>query len=174
QLFTGGLSLELELRDDVNLVENFRYTDGDVRFDGIFPGPAPVTGEMFAAERGVAPSYTVLATGAPFDPTGFVQEHGHWVVDKEYEALQNDLRVTLVRDRHTFTVGLYLTDYEMADRWSLGNLLLMDANDRPNRLGLAGVTSPEGFTRYSTFNLIADYNATMTGLYFSDELQLTE
>src|SRR5690606_19343795 len=32
QLLTGGVNLELELGDDMNLVERFRYTDGEVRF----------------------------------------------------------------------------------------------------------------------------------------------
>ncbi|HEX6998413.1 MAG TPA: TonB-dependent receptor [Gammaproteobacteria bacterium] len=174
RLRTTGLTLDLDLNDTLNLVERFRYTDGDVRFDGIFPGPAPVTGAEFAAERGVAPAFSVARTGQPFAPTGLVQEHGHWVIDKQYEAVQNDVRLNFIRDRHDFTVGLYFADYEMADRWSLGNLLLMDAASRPNRLLLTGVTSPEGFTRYSTLNLIADYDATELGLYLADEWQLTE
>ncbi|MBN1238250.1 MAG: TonB-dependent receptor, partial [Gammaproteobacteria bacterium] len=156
------------------LVERFRYTDGDVRFDGIFPGPAPVTGAEFAAARGVAPELSVIATGAPLDPAALVQEHGHWVVDKQYEALQNDVRLNFLLGGHSFTVGLYTADYQMADRWSLGNQLLMDATNRPSRLLLPGVTSPEGFTRYSTFNLLADYDATQFGVYLSDEWQVTD
>ncbi|HEX7080559.1 MAG TPA: TonB-dependent receptor [Gammaproteobacteria bacterium] len=173
QLFTAGVELDLDLGDRLNLVERFRYTDGDVRFDGIFPGPAPVTDAEFAAAHGVAADFSVLRTGAPLEPGALVQEHGHWVIDKEYEALQNDVRLNLVRERHSFTAGLYLADYQMADRWSLGNLLLMDATSRPDRLLLTGVTSPEGFTRYSTLNLVADYDATQLGLYLSDEWQVT-
>src|SRR5690606_7649374 len=139
QLFTGGLELDWELNDGLNLYERFRYTDGDVRFDGIFPGPAPVTGAEFAAARNVAPDFTVARTGDPLDPSALVQEHGHWVVDKDYQALQNDVRLTFtVRDRHDVTVGLYYADFEMGDRWSLGNLLLMDVAHRPNRLLLTG------------------------------------
>ncbi len=175
QLFTGGLELDWELRDGLSLYERFRYTDGDVRFDGIFPGPAPMTGAEFAAARGVAPDFSVARTGDPLAPTALVQEHGHWVIDKEYEALQNDVRLTFtLRDRHDVTVGLYYADFEMADRWSLGNLLLMDVANRPNRLLLTGVTSPEGFTRYSNFNLIADYDATLLGLYVSNEWDVTD
>lgn len=175
ELFTGGLELDWELRDGLNLYERFRYTDGDVRFDGIFTGPPPVTGAEFAAARNVAPDFSVLRTGDPLDPTALVQEHGHWVIDKAYEALQNDVRLTFtVRDRHDVTVGLYYADFEMADRWSLGNLLLMDVQNRPNRLQLTGVTDPNGFTRYSTFNLIADYDATLLGLYVSNEWYVTD
>lgn len=174
QLFTGGIELDLELGDNLSLTERMRFTDGEVRFDGIFPGAAPVTGAEFAAERGVAPVYNVIATGAAYDPTGLVQEHGHWVVDKQYEAVQNDVQLTFALASHDFTVGLYAADYQMADRWSLGNPLLMDVLDQPNRLFLPGVTSPAGFTRYSTFNLVADYDATQYGLYLSDEWQVTD
>ncbi|HEY8521718.1 MAG TPA: TonB-dependent receptor, partial [Gammaproteobacteria bacterium] len=174
ELGTAGLSLDVDLTDTLNLVERFRYTDGDVRFDGIFPGPAPVAGVEFAAERGVAPIFRVARTGEPFAPSGLVQEHGHWVIDKEYEAMQNDVRLNFIRAQHSFTAGFYFADYEMADRWSLGNMLLMDAMSRPSRLLLAGVTSPEGFTSYSTLNLIADYDATQIGLYLSDEWQVTD
>src|SRR5690606_39686224 len=63
QLFTGGLELDWELRDGRNLSERFRYPAGDVRFDGIFTGPPPVTGAEFAAARGVAPDFSVARTG---------------------------------------------------------------------------------------------------------------
>lgn len=174
QLFTTGAELDWELTDGLNLTERFRYTDGDVRFDGIFPGPAPVTGAEFAAGRGVAADFSVLSTGGTYDPTALVQEHGHWVIDKDYQALQNDIQLTFGRGDHSFTAGLYFADYEMNDRWSLGNLLLMDVADQPNRLLLTGVTSPEGFTRYSTLNLIADYDATQFGVYLADEWQVTD
>jgi len=175
ELFTGGAELDWELRDGLNLYERFRYTDGDVRFDGIFTGPAPVTGAEFAAGRNVAPDFRVLRTGDPLDPSALVQEHGHWVIDKEFEALQNDVRLTFtVADRHDVTVGLYYADFEMADRWSLGNLLLMDVQNRPNRLLLTGATDPAGFTRYATLNLIADYDATLLGLYLSNEISVTD
>jgi outer membrane receptor protein involved in Fe transport len=62
----------------------------------------------------------------------------------------------------------------MADRWSLGNLLLMDINDQPNRLLLPGVTDSNGFTQYSFFNLLANYDAKTFALYFSDEWQVTD
>ncbi|MGB7213757.1 MAG: TonB-dependent receptor [Gammaproteobacteria bacterium] len=175
ELFTGGVELDWELRDGLNLFERFRYTDGDVRFDGIFTGPPPVTGAEYAAAHGVAPAFSVLRTGEPLDPSALVQEHGHWAINKDFKALQNDVRLTFtVRDRHDVTVGLYYADYEMGDRWSLGNQLLMDVQNRPNRLLLTGVTDPAGFARYSTFNLLADYDATLLGLYVSNEWYATD
>ena len=173
-LSTIGFALEWELNDSVYLDNKFRWTDGSVRFDGIFPGDAPVTGNAFAAARGVDPNFSVLTTGAAYDPNMLVQNHGHWVVNKEYGAWQNDLRLGFTLVQHDLTLGLYYADYDMSDRWSLGNLLLMDLNDRPNRLLLGGVTDPNGFTQYSFFNLLADYDASQWSLYLSDEWQVTD
>lgn len=174
QLATFGAKLNWDFNDTISIANLLRYTDGEVRFDGIFPGAAPVTGIEFAAANGVAPNYTVLDTGTPYAATELVQNHGHWVINKEYEALQNDLRLNFALGPHALTLGLYYADYSMADRWSLGNDLLMDASDRPQRLLLTGLTDPNGFTRYSNFNLIADYDATAFALYASDEWQITD
>jgi len=173
-LGTFGAKLDWELSERVSLANLLRYTDGEVRFDGIFPGADPVTGTEFAAAAGVAPNYTVLATGAPFAATDLVQNHGHWAVEKNYRALQDDLRINFSVDAHQLTGGVYYADYSMADRWSLGNLLLMDVSDQPRRLALPGVTDPRGFTQYSFFNLIADYDATQYAVYATDEWQITE
>jgi iron complex outermembrane receptor protein len=174
QLGTIGAKLVWNFSDTVSLTNLVRYTDGEVRFDGIFPGDPPTTGTAFATARGVAANYTVLSTGQPYAATGFVQNHGHWVVNKEYEAIQDDARVSFDLDPHQLTLGLYIADYSMADRWSLGNLLLMDLSDQPRRLRLAGVTDPNGFTQYSFFNLAADYDATEYSLYVADEWQIND
>lgn len=173
-LTTVGVRFKWSLNDKLTLTDLARYTDGSVRFDGIFPGDAPVTGTQFAAARGVAPNYTVLTTGQPYAAAQFVQNHGHWVVNKEYQAFQNDLRLGFDLGANNLTLGAYYADYSMGDRWSLGNLILMDVNDRPLRLRLPGVTDPNGFTQYSFFNLVADYDATAYALYVSDEWQVTD
>ncbi|MGH8178837.1 MAG: TonB-dependent receptor domain-containing protein [Steroidobacter sp.] len=175
QLATIGARFSWKFSDIVSLSNLVRWTGGDVRFDGIFPGEAPTTGVAFAAANGgFAPNFTVLSTGASYAATSLVQNHGHWVVDKEYDALQDDLRLNFYFEPHAFTLGLYLADYSMADRWSLGNLLLMDVSNQPRRLFLPGVTDPDGYTQYSFFNLIADYDATAFALYAADEWQATD
>lgn len=172
QLGSFGAKLDWKFNDRVQFKNLLRYTDGEVRFDGVFPGADPVSGDEFAAAAGVAPDYTVLSSGARYEAAGLVQNHGHWVVNKRYEALQDDARLTFDLDRHQIAAGVYYADYSMADRWSLGNLLLMDVSDRPRRLSLPGVTDPNGFTRYSFFNLIADYDASQYSLYGADEWQI--
>jgi outer membrane receptor protein involved in Fe transport len=173
-LFTAGAKLRWDFSDMISLTNVLRYTDGSVRFDGIFPGDAPVTGTAFAATRGVAPTYTYIGSGGVYAPTQFVQNHGHWVVDKQYKATQDDLRVSFKLDSNNLTLGLYLADYSMQDHWSLGNQLLMDVSSRPRRLFLPGVTDTVGYTSYSTFNLRTDYDATAYALYVSDEWQVLD
>lgn len=174
QLGTFGARFDWYFGETASLTNLVRYTDGDVRFDAIFPGNEPVAGTAFAAANGVAPSYSVLSTGAGYAATQLVQNHGHWVVDKEFESLQNDLRLNVSAGTHALTAGLYVADYSMSDRWSLGNVLLMDVSDRPRRLSLPGVTDAAGFTQYSFFNLLADYDATLYSLYGADEWELTD
>lgn len=174
RLSTAGGRFTWAFDDVVSLSNLFRFTDGNVRFDGMFTGEAPTTGMQFAADAGVAANYTVLSTGEPYAASNLVQNHGHWVVDKEYEALQNDVRLNLALHGHAVTFGLYVADYSMSDRWSLGNLLLMDVSDQPRRLSLPGVTDPQGFTEYSFFNLAADYDALAYSLYAADEWQITQ
>ncbi|HEX7011804.1 MAG TPA: TonB-dependent receptor [Steroidobacteraceae bacterium] len=173
QVATFGARLAWQPAGPVALTNLVRYTTGEVRFNGLFPENAPVTGEEFAASHGVSPAYTVLATGASYPASALVQNHGYWVVNKKFEALQNDLRLHYAPGGHQLTFGLYLADYSMSDRWSLGNRLLMDVSDRPRRLALPGVTDPDGFTQYSFMNLLADYEATQYALYWADEWQAT-
>jgi iron complex outermembrane recepter protein len=174
QLATFGGRFNWEFNEVVSLTNLLRYTDGEVRFDGIFPGDPPVTGAQFAADRGVAANYSVLAGGQPYAASQLVQSHGHWVINKEYDAIQDDLRLNFDLDAHALSLGLYLADYSMADRWSLGNTLLMDGSSRPRRLSLPGVTDPNGFTQYASFNLLTDYDAMAYSLYAADEWQVTD
>ena len=173
-LLTVGADLSRDWPSGVSLRSHTRYTDGDVTFDGVFTGELPVSGAAFAAARGVAPNLRYIATGQEFDPDFLVQNHGHWAVAKRFEALQNDSRVTLATDAHDLSLGVYAADYSMADRWSLGNLLLTDVGHRPQRLFLPGVTDAAGFTRYSFFNLRAGYDATAWALYAADEWRVNE
>ncbi|HEY5809740.1 MAG TPA: TonB-dependent receptor [Povalibacter sp.] len=174
ELATGGFRFRWDINDTVTFTNLARYTDGSVRFDGIFPGGAPTTGVEFAASAGVAANFTYADTGQPYDAQQFVQNHGHWVVNKEYQALQDDVRFGFKLGANNLTLGAYYADYSMDDQWSLGNLLLMDVHDQPRRLLLAGATDPEGFTQYSFFNLLAGYDAKEWSLYLSDEWQATD
>jgi iron complex outermembrane recepter protein len=173
-LLTVGANLSRHWQSGISLSSHTRFTDGDVTFDGLFTGDVPVSGSAFAAAQGVAPDFRFIGTGQAFDPDFLVQNHGHWAIAKRFRALQNDSRLTLATAAHDLSLGVYAADYSMADRWSLGNLLLTDVGDRPQRLFLAGATDAAGFTRYSFLNLRADYEAASWALYAADEWDVSE
>ncbi len=174
RLLSTGARIDLRWDSGISLSSHTRFTDGDVSFNGIFTGAVPLTGEAFAAGRGVAPAYTYISGGAPFDAAFLVQNHGHWAVHKDFRALQNDTRLNFEWSGHDIAVGTYLADFSMSDRWSLGNLLLTDVRDQPRRLALPGVTDPAGFTQYSFLNLLADYEGRIAALYVSDEWRVSD
>jgi iron complex outermembrane recepter protein len=173
-LLTAGLRMDFMWNSGMSLTTHSRLTNGDVSFNAIFTGDVPKTGLQFAAERDVAPDYSVIGSGEAFDPAFLVQNHGHWAIAKDYRALQNDTRLNFVVSDHDLTIGGYFADFSMHDRWSLGNLLLMDVRDQPQRLHLEGITDPRGFTRYSFLNLLADYDGRMSALYLADEWSVSD
>ncbi len=174
RLLTAGAELDRQWPSGLSFESHTRYTDGEVTFNGLFTGDAPVSGTAFAAARGVAPDFTFIATGQPFDADFLVQNHGHWAIAKRFRALQNDSRLALATEAHDLSLGVYAADYSMADRWSLGNLLLTDVADRPRRLFLPGATDAAGFTHYSFLNLRADYDGRAWALYAADEWSVSE
>lgn len=174
RLMTAGLRLGFRWDSGISLSSHSRFTDGDVSFNGIFTGDAPVPGDEFAERSGVAPDFSYIASGSAFDSSFLVQNHGHWGILKQYRALQNDTRLNLPLSAHDLTVGAWLADFSMKDRWSLGNLLLTDVRSQPRRLFLEGATDAAGFTRYSFLNLIANYEGAMAAVYLSDEWEVND
>lgn len=172
QLLTLGIRFSHYWSSDFSVVSHSRYTDADVSFNSLFTGDVPVTGTRFAADRDVDPVYSYISSGQSFDPSFLVQNHGHWAIFKKYRALQNDTRLNFAVAGHDLALGIYAADYSMADRWSLGNLILLDVADRPRRLFLEGATDPAGFSRYSFLNLRADYSGAAAALYASDEWEM--
>jgi iron complex outermembrane recepter protein len=184
ELWTAGARFTWDISDRVTFSNAFRWTDADVTFNGIFPGPAPVRGIEAAADPGLlgcnpggvanlAPNFTVISTGAAYDPNQLVQCHGHWAVAKDFFSIQNDARFTVDLGDHFATAGFYYANFTMDDRWTLGNLLLMTIDDQPQRLLLPGLTDPDGFARYSFFNLATDHEADTFGIYLANEWQAT-
>ena len=99
RLGTLGAKLNWDFNDTVSLTNLLRYTDGEVRFDGIFPGDPPTSrhGVRRRSRRG-AELHGASIPAPPMPPTQLVQNHGHWVVNKEYDAIQDDLRLNFKLD----------------------------------------------------------------------------
>src|SRR5690606_5769835 len=67
-LLTAGLLMDLMWDSGMSFTSHSRLTSGDVSFNAIFTGDVPKTGLQFAAERNVAPDYSVISSGEAFDP----------------------------------------------------------------------------------------------------------
>ena len=171
ELDTLGLRLALDLDTWTSLENIFRYTEADITFNSIFTGTAAQRGSDYADGRG---NIVYAGSGAAFDHDNLVIDAGLWLVAKQLQSFSNDLRINFQTQSNDFTFGFYYADYSVADQWSLGNNFLMEAKNNAQRLRLAGVTSPEGLTRTSTFHLDASHQGTSTVLYASDEWNLSE
>ncbi len=173
RMVTVGNKATWKIADAVELSSLSRFTSGDIQFDALFPGGAPVTGLEFAAEAGVAPAFAYATGGVSFDARDLVQNHGHWAVHKSLWSLQNDSRLNFELASHSLALGVYVANYRASDRWSLGNLLLMDVRSRPRRLRLEQVTDSSGYTRHASFTHDASYDAHAYSVYLSDEWAAT-
>ena len=120
QLSTFGGKLNWEFNDTVSLTNLLRYTDGEVRFDGIFPGDAAGDrrGIRRCSRRGG--ELHCAFHRRPYAANQLVQNHGHWVVNKEYDAIQDDLRLNFDLDTHALTSACMLptTRWRIAGVWA--------------------------------------------------------
>ena len=54
----------------------------------------------------------VLSTGAAYAANQLVQNHGHWVENKEFDDLQDDVRLNFDLDEHALSDGAQSLTYE--------------------------------------------------------------
>lgn len=114
---TGG-SFEFDLGGGFTIRDQLTFMTGDANTFGFVPSGSPVTaGDLSAVIMGPV----MTAGGATLDPGDFVQTYGHWVVQKDLEALINDISINKVFGDHDITVGYYQATWSADDWWSLGN-----------------------------------------------------
>lgn len=113
-----GLNVDLDLSADWALVYRMNLTDGVADTVGFVPdGGAAKLGTI--ASNGS--SATGVATGTVYGKDTDVQKIGRWVVLKDIHAFTNDLAITHTADNGRYTFGVYSTQYEVKDWWSIGN-----------------------------------------------------
>ncbi|MBN8502598.1 MAG: TonB-dependent receptor [Sphingomonadales bacterium] len=61
------------------------------------------------------------AGGTALANTAYVQNYGHWVVEKDIQSLTNDLSINMKSGINEFTVGYYHAGWSSDDFWTLGN-----------------------------------------------------
>ncbi|GAA0354755.1 TonB-dependent receptor [Bowmanella denitrificans] len=114
----SGGKIQLEFADGWQFSDRFNFTKGDANTYGLVPEGAPTT---LAAVADNGESATGAVTGKTYAGNTLVQQIGRWVVLKEIESFTNDLSLTKQIDALKVTFGLYTSNFEAKDWWSIGN-----------------------------------------------------
>lgn len=189
-----GGELFLELDNGWTFKNSMRFTDADVLFNAVFSLFDPADADLFAQNQlGRVPGavdYRYSYTHFPdlgFDPAnangnGLVVNSGWWTVEKPLRQFVNDLRFTKQLAANAFTVGLYVSTYDVDERWIFNNILT-EVRDQPRLLELELLDSngdvltsvtQDGFTRFGDFHRNASSDVELFAVYISDEWQATE
>jgi outer membrane receptor protein involved in Fe transport len=115
----SGLNLKFDMGGGWSVRDNLSYTNGNADTLGFVPDGAPVTVAQVKTANALASVST--ASGTVLANTAFVQNYGHWVVEKKLESLTNDLSLNFKSGINDFTVGYYHAGWSSDDFWTLGN-----------------------------------------------------
>jgi outer membrane receptor protein involved in Fe transport len=134
-----------------------------------------VTAGAVSAVTG-APVTTV--SGRTLAPGDFVQTYGHWVVQKDLEALINDISLNKVfAGSHDVTFGYYHSTWSSDDFWTIGNPLPVHNADNGEPLdpaitpaNIAAAGGDAGFL----FGLKSGGDARAEAFYLADSWQITD
>lgn len=181
-----GANLDFDLTESVTLRNRTSFLSGTADTSGMVPGGSPPqTAAAYAASRGgtlTSLTYTNGGGAVANAASQLVIPVGVWRVEKDIEALVNDLAIEFRTGTHTITGGVYYAQYSSEDRWNLGNAQLLTAEPNAQRLdmtirntatnALQQVTRA-GFTGGSFFNVNATYDGRDTAFYLTDEWKVT-
>lgn len=171
----SGGSAEFDLGGGFTIRDQFTFTSGDADTYGFVPAGGAVTAAAVSAVTG-APVTT--ASGRTLAPTDFVQTYGHWVVQKDLEALINDISINKVfAESHDVTFGYYRATWSSDDFWLLGNPLPVHnvANGEPLDPSItpADIAAAGGGAGFS-FGLQSAGDARAEAFYAADSWQITD
>ncbi|MFZ5616347.1 MAG: TonB-dependent receptor [Pseudomonadota bacterium] len=173
-IVVGG-SGEYEFAEGFTIRDRFTYLSGDADTYGLVPSGGAVA---VSALESVIGGPVMTASGQTLASTDFVQTYGHWVVQKDLDALINDLSINKTFfDAHDFTVGYYRAKWSSDDFWLLGNPIPvhntqngepLDPSITPADIAAAG--GDAGFL----FGLQSDGGARAEAVYAADSWRVTD
>ncbi|MBL0924403.1 MAG: TonB-dependent receptor [Sphingomonadaceae bacterium] len=174
----SGLNIDLDISDSLTLGNDFSFTKGSADTYGLVPDGAPVRVSSLPA-NGARPAGTASTLGGvALAGTEYVQNYGHWVVQKDLESLSNDLSLAWKTNRNELTIGYYHSNYSSDDFWTLGNFTplhnvqngdFLAANVTCANLQTAG--SGSGCWRYG---IDSTGKANVNALYLADSFEVTD
>ena len=172
----SGVNANFDLGNGFEVRDNMSYTKGDADTLGFVPDGSPITVGTLRASSGAATVSTLGGTN--LSDSDYVQNYGHWVVQKDLESFTNDLSLNKDVGDHSITVGYYRASWSSDDFWTLGNFTpvhnvangdFLDSTVSCTDLQDAG--SGSGCWAYG-INSAGD--ATADALYLADSWQATD
>ncbi|MCC6479496.1 MAG: TonB-dependent receptor [Sphingomonadaceae bacterium] len=174
----SGLNADVDLTDNLTLRNNLAYTKGSADTYGLVPDGAPVRVSALPA-NGTRPAGTASTLGGTaLAGTEFVQNYGHWVVQKDLKSFTNDFSVALKTGSNELTVGWYSSSFSSKDFWTLGNFTPLHNVQNGDFLA-ANVTCADLQTAGSGsgcwgYGIDAKGDAEVNALYLADSLEVTD
>lgn len=172
----SGLNFNYDLGGGFSVRDNLSYTNGSADTLGFVPDGSPVTVAALKAATGRTTIST--ASGTALANTAFVQNYGHWVVEKDIQSLTNDLSINYKAGINNFTVGYYHAGWSADDFWTLGNFRPVQnvANGDWLQNGIActdlqAAGSGSGCWHYG---IRASGDAKADAIYLADSIQVTD
>lgn len=174
----SGLNLDLDVSDSVTLRDNFSYTNGSADTYGLVPDGAPVLVSALPARGTRAAGTASTLGGKTLAGTDFVQNYGHWVVEKDIKSLTNDMSLAIKTGDNELTVGYYHANFSSDDFWTLGNFTPLQNVQNGDFLA-ANVTCSDLQTAGSgsgcwAYGIDATGKANVNAFYAADSLQATD
>lgn len=171
----AGGSGEYDLGGGVTIRDQFTYMTGDADTFGFVPSGNAVTASALSAVIG---GPVTTASGATLAPTDFVQTYGHWVVQKDLDALINDLSFNKTfMESHDVTLGYYRAKWSSDDFWLLGNPIPVQniQNGEPLAASItpADIAAAGGDAGF-LFGLDSEGDARAEAIYLADSWQATD
>lgn len=173
-IVTGG-SFDFDLGSGFTIRDQLTYMKGDADTFGFVPSGSPVLVSDVSAVTG---GPVTTAGGVTLAPGEYVQTYGHWVVQKDLEAIINDLSVSKTfAESHDVTVGYYQATWSSDDFWTIGNPIpvhnvangdSLDSSVTPADIAAAG--GDAGFN----FGLQSAGDARSNAIYFADSWQVID
>ncbi|TNE60517.1 MAG: TonB-dependent receptor [Alphaproteobacteria bacterium] len=167
----SGLNADFDLGDGWRVRDNMSYTNGDANTYGFVPDGGAI--QVSALAGGTA----TTAGGETLAGSEWVQNYGHWVVEKALESFTNDLSLNKMVGDHDVTFGYYKATWSSDDFWTIGNFIPVhnvangDMLDGTTCTDLADAGSGSGCWAYG---IQSAGDATADAVYFADSWQMNE
>ncbi len=172
----SGLNFKYNLGGGWSVRNNLSYTNGNADTLGFVPDGAPVTVAQVKSANALASVST--AGGTALANTAYVQNYGHWVVEKKVQSLTNDLSLNFKSGINDFTVGYYHANWSSDDFWTLGNFRpvqnVANGDYLQNGITCTMLKNAGSGSGCWAYGIRASGDARTDAIYLADSIQATD